>query len=186
MLPIQILLTRGPFHFPLQSDAETGGPETVRERCLQDLRERLALRANLLQDRLDQVTSLAFVCQLARFIYDGNIKSLVNQFNEYFKTNLYRIADSPPQARAAVLECRDEAGRRKRLTADERAALTGRTAAAEASHRRLRAQLAAWKHEASERYDSLAGQLEVDPRFALDLGSQGASSADEEDESASG
>ncbi|ROT73840.1 hypothetical protein C7M84_007685 [Penaeus vannamei] len=119
MLPIQILLTRGPFHFP--SDAETGGPETVRERCLQDLRERLALRANLLQDRLDQ-------------------------------------------ARAAVLECRDEAGRRKRLTADERAALTGRTAAAEASHRRLRAQLAAWKHEASERYDSLAGQLEVDPR----------------------
>ncbi|XP_069979534.1 dynein regulatory complex subunit 7 [Penaeus vannamei] len=127
----------------LTSDAETGGPETVRERCLQDLRERLALRANLLQDRLDQ-------------------------------------------ARAAVLECRDEAGRRKRLTADERAALTGRTAAAEASHRRLRAQLAAWKHEASERYDSLAGQLEVDPRFALDLGSQGASSADEEDESASG
>ncbi|XP_047477394.1 dynein regulatory complex subunit 7-like [Penaeus chinensis] len=127
----------------LTSDAETGGPETVRERCLQDLRERLALRANLLQDRLDQ-------------------------------------------ARAAVLECRDEAGRRKRLSADERAALTSRTAAAEASHRRLRAQLAAWKHEASERYDSLAGQLEVDPRFALDIGSQGASSADEEDESASG
>ncbi|XP_063608024.1 dynein regulatory complex subunit 7-like [Penaeus indicus] len=127
----------------LTSDAETGGPETVRERCLQDLRERLALRANLLQDRLDQ-------------------------------------------ARAAVLECRDEAGRRKRLSADERAALTSRTAAAEASHRRLRAQLAAWKHEASERYDSLAGQLEVDPRFALELGSQGASSADEEDESASG
>lgn len=85
-----------------------------------------------------------------------------------------------------MLECRDEAGRRKRLNADERAALTSRTAAAEASHRRLRAQLAAWKHEASERYDSLAGQLEVDPRFALDLGSQGGSSADEEDEAASG
>ncbi|XP_042874487.1 dynein regulatory complex subunit 7-like [Penaeus japonicus] len=135
--------TIAPYTPLLTSDAETGGPETVRERCLQDLRERLALRANLLQDRLDQ-------------------------------------------ARAAVLECRDEAGRRKRLSADERAALTSRTAAAEASHRRLRAQLAAWKHEASERYDSLASQLEVDPRFALNLGSQGASSADEEDESGSG
>ena len=31
---------------------------SVRERCLQDLRDRLALRANLLQDRLDEVVKV--------------------------------------------------------------------------------------------------------------------------------
>lgn len=57
--------------FPLQSDAETGGPETVRERCLQDLRERLALRANLLQDRLDQVAFLGFVSRSLLFSWSS-------------------------------------------------------------------------------------------------------------------
>ena len=32
-----------------------GLEEAVMERCLQDLRDRLALRANLLQDKLDEV-----------------------------------------------------------------------------------------------------------------------------------
>ena len=32
-----------------------GLEEAVQERCLQDLRDRLALRANLLQDKLDEV-----------------------------------------------------------------------------------------------------------------------------------
>ncbi|KAK7073453.1 hypothetical protein SK128_004383 [Halocaridina rubra] len=94
------------------------GPKMVRERCLQDMRDRLALRANLLQDRLDQ-------------------------------------------ARTFVLECRDEVSRRKRVGADERAALAAKVATAEASHRRLRAQLAAWKHEASERYETLIAQLDT-------------------------
>ncbi|KAG7166108.1 hypothetical protein Hamer_G028794, partial [Homarus americanus] len=60
-------------------------------------------------------------------------------------------------ARAVVLECREEAGRRKRLIAEERAALTTRTTAAEAAHRRLRAQL--------ERYETLAVQLVNDLRL---------------------
>lgn len=34
-----------------------GLEEAVKERCLQDLRDRLALRANLLQDKLDQVSA---------------------------------------------------------------------------------------------------------------------------------
>ncbi|XP_053644667.2 dynein regulatory complex subunit 7 isoform X3 [Cherax quadricarinatus] len=109
--------TIAPYLPLLLGDSEGDRGEIVRERCLQDLRERLALRANLLQDRLDQ-------------------------------------------ARALVLECREEGSRRKRLTAEERAALTARTTAAEAAHRRLRAQLAAWRHEASERYETLAGKLE--------------------------
>ncbi|XP_042214013.1 dynein regulatory complex subunit 7-like isoform X2 [Homarus americanus] len=114
--------TISPYLPLLLDDSERDIGEMVRERCLQDLRERLALRANLLQDRLDQ-------------------------------------------ARAVVLECREEAGRRKRLTAEERAALTTRTTTAEAAHRRLRAQLAAWRHEASERYETLAVQLENDLRL---------------------
>lgn len=72
------------------------------------------------------------------------------------------------QARGTVLECREEAGCRKRLSAEERADLTARTTAAEAAHRRLRAQLAAWRHEASERYEALVAQLEADPRLEAD------------------
>lgn len=34
-----------------------GLAEAVKERCLQDLRDRLALRANLLQDKLDEVSA---------------------------------------------------------------------------------------------------------------------------------
>ena len=45
--------------------------------------------------------------------------------------------------------------------------LTTRTTAAEASHRRLRAQLAAWKHEASERYESLTAKLDANLKLGL-------------------
>ncbi|XP_066967871.1 dynein regulatory complex subunit 7 isoform X1 [Macrobrachium rosenbergii] len=116
--------TIAPYMPLLLGDDADMGPDMVRERCLQDLRDRLALRANLLQDRLDQ-------------------------------------------AKAYVLECREELGRRKRLGAEERSLLTARTTAAEASHRRLRAQLAAWKHEASERYDSLTAQLDANLKLGL-------------------
>ncbi|MPC07738.1 Dynein regulatory complex subunit 7 [Portunus trituberculatus] len=101
-----------------------GLEEAVQERCLQDLRDRLALRANLLQDKLDE-------------------------------------------AREAVLTCREEVSRRKRVTAEERAALNAETAAAEAAHRRLRAHLAAWRHEAEERYETMAAKLEIDSRIRL-------------------
>ncbi|XP_068233704.1 dynein regulatory complex subunit 7 [Palaemon carinicauda] len=116
--------TIAPYMPLLLGDDADMGPDMVRERCLQDLRDRLALRANLLQDRLDQ-------------------------------------------AKAYVLECREELSRRKRLGADERSLLTARTTAAEASHRRLRAQLAAWKHEASERYESLTAQLDANLKLGL-------------------
>lgn len=64
-----------------------------------------------------------------------------------------------------MLACREEATRRKRVTAEERAALNAQTAAAEAAHRRLRAHLAAWRHEAEERYETMAAKLEADPRI---------------------
>ena len=73
----------------------------------------------------------------------------------------------PTQAREAVLACREEVSRRKRVTAEERAALNAETAAAEAAHRRLRAHLAAWRHEAEERYETMAAKLEVDSRIRV-------------------
>lgn len=66
-----------------------------------------------------------------------------------------------------MLTCREEVSRRKRVTAEERAALNAETAAAEAAHRRLRAHLAAWRHEAEERYETMAAKLEVDSRIRL-------------------
>lgn len=69
------------------------------------------------------------------------------------------------QARETVLACREEVTRRKRVTAEERAALNAQTTAAEATHRRLRAHLAAWRHEAEERYETMAAKLEADPRI---------------------
>lgn len=110
-------------YLPLLQGGE-GLQEAVQERCLQDLRDRLALRANLLQDKLDE-------------------------------------------AREAVLTCREEVSRRKRVTAEERATLNAETAAAEAAHRRLRAHLAAWRHEAEERYETMTTKLEVDSRIRL-------------------
>lgn len=73
----------------------------------------------------------------------------------------------PMQAREAVLRCREEVTRRKRMTAEERTALNAETAAAEAAHRRLRAHLAAWRHEAEERYETMAAKLEVDSRIDI-------------------
>lgn len=64
-----------------------------------------------------------------------------------------------------MLACREEATRRKRVTAEERSALNTQTATAEAAHRRLRAYLAAWRHEAEERYETMAAKLEADPRI---------------------
>lgn len=64
-----------------------------------------------------------------------------------------------------MLACREEATRRKRVTAEERTALNAQTATAEAAHRRLRAHLAAWRHEAEERYETMVAKLEADPRI---------------------
>ena len=70
------------------------------------------------------------------------------------------------QAKAAVLTCREEAtSRKKRLTTEERAAQSANLAQTEASHRRLRGVLTTWRHEATERYDTLASMLESDIRL---------------------
>ena len=51
------------------------------------------------------------------------------------------------------------------MTAEERAAQSAVLAQTEASHRRLRAVLSTWRHEATERYDALSSRLESDLRL---------------------